>query len=305
MNLRERVEYGAGRFAELDRAADLQRAAEHALGTGQVARPDADLAEGGERHGQAVDRTRLLVQRHRAVCERERLVVTVADQRDVGLVAAHQCEDVVGTRHRGKVLRLSQRGDRFVRTSRLRRHDREQRVAVGQVTTVAGRVQRGDRLPDLLPHDRRVADLAIAHAEFVVGEADGAGVYGELGLLEGAAKQRDRARLVAAQRGQAAVQPPQRGEPGGRDALAEHVRGTPEHSGSLVHVVAQQPRLGHGAARRQFVVAADPGRGERLRESVERVGASSALERSSGAGHRGVEWLGGHGESIAARDGSG
>ena len=36
-------------------------------------------------------------------------------------------------------------------------------------------------------------------------------------------------------------------------------------------------------------------------ERVERLGAPPVLQRGGGAGHRGLEGLGGHGESIAAR----
>ena len=53
-----------------------------------------------------------------------------------------------------------------------------------------------------------VADLAVALAELVVGEADGARVVRGLGLLERAPVQRDGPRLVAARRGEPSVQPP-------------------------------------------------------------------------------------------------
>ena len=267
----------------------------------QVAEPDADLAERGERDGQAVHRAGVLVQRQGAVGERQRLVVAVAHERDVGLVAAHERQHVLGARHGGQVLGLPQRRHRLVEPSRLRRHDADQRVTEREVAAVARGVEGRDRLGDLLAHDRRVADLAVAHAQLVVREADGPRVERELRLLEGAAEQGDGARLVAAQRGEAAVEAPERRELRRRDPLAQHVGRAAEHRGGLRDVVAQQPRFGHRAADGQFVLAPKPRRVQRVRERVERLGASSALERGRGARHRRLKGLGGHGESITAR----
>ena len=50
--------------------------------------------------------------------------------------------------------------------------DAAQRVDEGQIAQIARRVQRRSRLRDVLPHDRGVADMAIAQAELIVGEAD-------------------------------------------------------------------------------------------------------------------------------------
>ena len=52
------------------------------------------------------------------------------------------------------------------------------------MAAVAGGVQRGRGLGDVLADDRDVADLAVALAELVVGEADGARVVRGLGLLQ-------------------------------------------------------------------------------------------------------------------------
>ena len=70
-------------------------------------------------------------------------------------------------------------------------------------------MQRGGGFGDVLADDRHVADLAIALAEIEMREADGARVVRDLRLLQRAVVQRDGARLFAARKGDAAVQPPQ------------------------------------------------------------------------------------------------
>ena len=218
--------------------------------------------------------------------------------RDVRLVAADERQHVVGLDGGGQLLGLAQRGHRLVVAARLRERDAEQRVAQREVAPIAGGVERRDRLADLLADDRRVADLPVADAQLVVREADGARVVRELGLLQRAAVERDRARLVAAARRQPAVQPPQRRQPRGRDPLAEHVRRPAEHGRRLLHVVPEQPGLGHRASRSELVLAAQRRERERLREPFDRLRASAALERGRGACHQWLQGLGGHGESI-------
>ena len=133
------------------------------------------------------------------------------------------------------------------------------------MAAVAGRVQRRGGLGDVLAHDGDVADLAVALAELVVGQADAARIVGDLGLLQRAAVQRDRARLIAARRRQPAVQPPQRRQA----AAAERSRGT--------------CRAGGRAPRR-------PGRGRPGAATPRRASSAprarpraSATERSAGA----------------------
>ena len=147
---------------------------------------------------------------------------------------------------------------------------------------VAGGVQRRRGFGDVLAHDRRVADLAVALRQLVVREADGAGVVRGLGLLQRAAVQRDGARLVAARRRQPSVQPPQRRQPDGRDGVAEGVGCASERGGRLVEIVLLQPRFGEHRAQRQLVVARER-RPERRREHLRGVGAVAALERGGGA----------------------
>ena len=179
VNLRQRVEHRAGRFAhELQRAAHVERAVERLLGAPQIAEPHADLAERGQRDAQAVRRARLLLQLDAALGQRQRLIVAVLHHRHVRLVAADGRDDVVGVDHQREPLGLPQRGHRFVEPSLLGERDAAQRMDQRQVAAVAGGVQRRGRLRDVLADDRGVADVAVAQPELVVGEADGARVVG-------------------------------------------------------------------------------------------------------------------------------
>ena len=92
---------------------------------------------------------------------------------------------------------------------------------------VAGGVQRRRGLGDVLADDRGVADLPVAVAELVVGEADGARIVRQLRLLQRAAVQRDGARLFAARKRDASVQPPQRREPARRHVSRKVSGGRP------------------------------------------------------------------------------
>ena len=114
MNLRERVEHGAGRLVELNRAAHVERAVQRLLGAGEIAETDADLPERGERHREAVTRPVRLVQRHAALGQRERLLVAVLEHHHVRLVAAHGRQHVVGLHHRREPLGLPERRHRLV-----------------------------------------------------------------------------------------------------------------------------------------------------------------------------------------------
>ena len=78
----------------------------------------------------------------------------------------------------------------------------------GEMSAVAGGVQRGRRLADVLPDDRDVANLAITLTELVVSEANGPRVVRQLRLLERATVKGDGSRLVASGGCETAVQPP-------------------------------------------------------------------------------------------------
>ena len=210
MDLRERVEDGAGRLVKLNRTADVERAMQGLLRARQVAQPHADLSQRRERDGEPVAGAMGFVERHAPLGERERLLVAVLEHHHVRLVAADGRQHVVGLDERREPFGLPQRAHRFVVASELRQRDARQRMHEREMTTIAGGVERRRGLRDVLADDGGVADLAVALAELVVREADGARIVRGFGVLQRAAVVRDRARLVAARGGQASVQPPER-----------------------------------------------------------------------------------------------
>ena len=120
----------------------------------------------------------LLVQRHAALGERERLLVAVLQHHDARLVAADRGEHVVGVHQRREPLGLPERGHRLVVAAELGERDARQRVHERQMAAIAGGVQRGRGFGDVLAHGRGVADVAVALAELVVREADARGTRG-------------------------------------------------------------------------------------------------------------------------------
>ncbi len=259
------------------------------------------LTERGKCHGETVHRAGALVQGDGTVGERKGLIVAVPHQGHVGLVAADQREDVFGAGHRREMLGLAQGRHRFVGAARLREHDAHQGVALREVASIAGGVERGDGGAGVLADDRRVADLPVADGELVVGEPDRPRIQRQLGLPDGAAEQGDGARLVTAQRGDPSVQAPHRRQARRGDPFAEHVGRAAQHRGCARDVVAQEPGLRHRAPDRQFVLAADARSVQRLRERVDGLGGFASPERGGGGRHRRLECLGGHGQSIAVR----
>ena len=294
VNLRERVEDGAGRLVKLNRAAHLERAVQRVLGAAEIAEAHADLAERRERDGEAVARPVRLVQRHAPLGKRQRLLVAVLQHHHVRLVAADRREDVVGVHHRGEPLRLPQRRHRFVVAPELRERDAGERVDEREMTAIAGGVQRGGRLRDVLADDGGVADLPVALPELVVREPDAARIVRGFRLLQRAAVHRDRARLIAARRGEASVQPPQRRQAARRHGVAEGVGRPAERVRRLIQIVLQQRRFGEHRAERELLVAVQRRRAQRRREHLRRLGAAAALERGAGAHEQRLDGGRGH-----------
>ena len=93
------------------------------ISTGQLTREEIERAE---RDREAVARAVLLVQRHAALGERERLFVAMPQHHDARLVAADRGEHVVGVHHRRKPLGLPERGHRLVVAAELGERDARQ-----------------------------------------------------------------------------------------------------------------------------------------------------------------------------------
>ena len=106
-----------------------------------------------------------------------------------------------------------------------------------QVTPVARGVQGRRRLGDVLANDGEVADLSVALSQLVAGEPDGAGVVGDLCVLERPGLERDGTRLVATGRRETSVQAPERREPRRGNRVAEGVGRASECACCLFEVV--------------------------------------------------------------------
>src|SRR5262245_50435837 len=147
----------------------------------------------------------------------------------------------------------------------------------------------------MFANDGNVADFAVALAELVMCETDGAGVVSRLGLLEGAAMKRNRPGLIPSRGREPTVKTPERRELTGRDSIAECIRRTTECRRSLIEVVLKQPGLGERRADRQLVVAGQGRRTECRRQQLRGLGAATALERRTGSSDERLDGGGRHG----------
>ena len=150
---------------------------------------------------------------------------------------------------------MAQRRDRLVEPSFLRERHAGQRVDHGQVPAVAGGMQRGGRRGQMCSRTiAGVADLPVAEAELVVGEADRPRIVRALGLLQRLGEERDAARGLAARDGQPAVHAPEVGQPRGIEPLALLGRSS-ERLGRLPQVVLEQPGFGERTPDLDLIVA--------------------------------------------------
>ena len=264
------------------------------FGALELAEPHENLPERGERNCEAASRAVLLLQRRALFGERERLLVAMLNQRDVRLVVADDAEHVLRLHRRREALGLTKRRHRLFDAPALREHDARQRVEQREVAPIARGVKRRRGLGDVLADDGRVADLLVAEAELVVREADGFGIVRLLGVTQRAAEQRDRARLVAFGKRDAAVKPPECREQRGRKIVARRVGRPAERGRRLRDVVAHQPGFGERASQAELVLVFEPRRLQRLREHADRVGMTAALQCRSRARQRRLKGDGDH-----------
>ncbi len=223
----------------------------------------------------------LLLQLDAAFGERQRLLVPMLHQRDVGLVAADRRQDVAGLDEHRQALGLRERRHRLVETSFLRERHARQRVHHRQVPAIADGMERRRRLGQVLADDAGVADLAIAEAQFEVREANRAGIVSALGGLEGLGEEGDAAGRFAAGSGEAAVHPPEVREARGIEAFPGFGR-SPQGLGGLTDVVLQQPGLGERAPHLHLLFALEPRPLERAHKEGRRIRAPPLLERPNG-----------------------
>ena len=221
---------------ELHGAANIERTMQYRVSAIEVADPDANLSKGRERDREPRPQAQTFVQVDGAFCEGQRLFITVTNQRDVGLVAIDRRQHVVGLQQGRHAFSLAQCGIGLVIAPGLGQHDRRQRVHHGEMATIPGGMQGRRGLGDVFAHNRHVADLAVTLAEIEMGEADGAGVMRNLGLLERPVVQRNGARLLTAGKGDAAVQPPEIGMQHLRQGFTNRVWGAAQHSSGLCKI---------------------------------------------------------------------
>ena len=212
VDLRQRIEDRAGRLAhELQRAAHVERAIERLFRAVEVAEPDTDLAERGERDAEPVRRAPVLLQLDAAFRQRPRLLVPMLHQRDVRLVATDRGQHVPGLDEHGQPLGLRERRHRLVEASLLREGHARERVHHRQVPPVADGMERRRRLRQMLADDARVAHLPVAEAQLEVRQTNRPRIVGTLGGLERFGQEGNATRRFAARGGEAAVHSPEVG----------------------------------------------------------------------------------------------
>ena len=126
------------------------------------------------------------------------------------------------------------------------------------MTSIAGGVQGRRRLGDVLADDRHFADLAVAEAQLVVGEPDGARVVRTLGLLSALVRKampRDGSPRADARR--PCIR--QRSRQTARLQPLPPLRRPAQRFRRLADVVLKQPGLGQRAADLDLFVAVQPG----------------------------------------------
>ena len=261
MDLRDAVEDRAGGLVIEQGCPHGQRGIERLGRARQLSEPDRNLSQRAEGDGQAVARRILLMQRHGAFGQRQRVLVAMADHRDVGLIAARDRHHVVGLHGLREPFGLTHGHQRLVVPPLLGQAAARQRVHERQVALVADRVQGRRGFAEVIGHGGPVADQLVAARELEVSEPDGAQVVRELRVLEGLEVQRDGTRLVAPGRGHPSMESPEVGQRRRRDRrFTERVGGPAQAGAGLGQVVLQQPRLGQQHTKGQLVLAGEGAR---------------------------------------------
>ena len=278
MNLRQRVEDRAGRLPhELQRAAHVEGAVQRFLGAGQIAEADVNLPERGQRDAESVRRPGFLLELHASLGQRQRLLVPMLHRGDVRLVSEDRREDVARLRGNGQPLRVAHRNERLFEPPFLGERDARQRMNHGQVTPVAGGVQRRCGRGQVLANDRRIADLPVAERQLVLRKADRPGIVRALGEAEGFGEEGDAARRLSPGGGNPAMHAPEVRQSGGIGPLADIGR-SPKRFRRLPEVVLQQPGLRQSRPNPDLILPGQAWLAQRTDEKRRRLGPVPMFE---------------------------
>jgi hypothetical protein len=163
------------------------------------------------------------------------------------------------------------------------------------MSSIAGGMKGGGCLGDVLAHNRHLANLPVAEAEFVMSETDGPRIVRALGLIQGLGEERDPSRRFAAGYRETAMEPPQIRESRRIEPLAPFRRG-PERFRCPSHIVLKQPGLGKGAPDLDLLVTVKARLAEPADEKRSRFCAHPAFKR---ANRLAVEISRGHGREYS------
>src|SRR5438034_616720 len=146
----------------------------------------------------------------------------------------------------------------------------------GEMPAIAGGMERGGRLRQVLAHDAGVANLFVTEGQLVVGQTDGARVMRELGVFQRALMQGDRARLLTACERETSLETPEGREFRVGYRFPERIWRASDRGRRLREVILQEPRLGQRRSYGDLVVAGQrAGSKERSKERRGLVTAAS------------------------------
>ena len=147
-----------------------------------------------------------------------------------------------------------------------------QRVHHRQMPPVARGVQRRCGRCQVLPDDRRIADLPVAERQLVLGKTDGPGIVRPLRKAQGFGEKRDAAGWLATGGGHAAVHAPEVRQSGWIGPLPRIGR-SPKGLSRLPEVVLEQPGFRQGRPNPDLVLPEQPWLAKGADEERRRFGA--------------------------------
>jgi hypothetical protein len=166
-----------------------------------------------------------------------------------------------------------------------------------QVATVAGGEQRRGGLGQVLADDRGVAHLPVALGQLEAGETDRARVMSGLGVFQRSSVEGNCARLIAARRREAAVQPPQCRQASSGNRVSEGIGRPAQRGRGLIEIVLEQPGLCQRRADGELVFACQPGP-DRRGQQLHRFRPASTFEGGGSARQKCLQGRGRHRGSI-------